>query len=255
MLDDGNYPMLTFVLEHETFSLGSLIDRQDIVDLLKGAFPKMEVSHSKAPPQGPLNQFQSTSSVSKTAIQDDITKRKREALVMVELLKNNTCKYFLANFYCPMMLFCEKEHITQDQLDARVNEHTFTKNTTSNELGTEETAKFVTLEETVVKSKQEFSYPILNRHVRHHSFSESSTAAHNLNLSPLAGILDFDRGRGNAGIRKSNSMEHIDKSHTGDTSNNLGTSYIGDCIFDQEYGISILINVKPTFLIKILYIF
>ena len=224
--EDGNYPLLHFVTEDSTFSFGSLVDREDLLDLLKGAFPKLNIS-SFTGSNGGLSK---TEEVLETAIPDPldneelIQKREKELIAIIQLIKANTCQYFLANNYCPMILFCGKEHLTKDQLDARI----YTQET-ARELSLEviKTADFLNTDDTVVRSKQANTQASLPRTHRHHSFSESSQNTSlfpNLNLTNLSDLtaIDFGMNGGNTGgIRRSNSMEVMDTNKGSTVRNNL----------------------------------
>ena len=230
-IEDGNYPLLHFVTEDSTFSFGSLVDREDLLDLIKGAFPKLNISSFT----GSNSRLSGNKEVPETAIPDPldneelIQKRAKELILIIQLIKANTCQYFLANNYCPMMIFCGKEHLTKDQLDARI----YTQET-AGELNLEviTTADFLNTDDAVVRSKQEHTQSSLQRHHRHHSFSESSQNTSlfpNLNLTNLSDLtaIDFGMDRGSTGVlRRSNSMEVMDSNKGNTVKHNLQASGI-----------------------------
>ena len=218
------------MLEDSTCSFGSLEDRREIIDLLKGAFPRLEVTLANCVHREELN----TSEVLKTANVDPfvdndelILKREKELALFIRVLRGNTCEYFMVNNYCPILLFCEKEHLTHDQLDARIYTQKIAKDLTLDVLTN---TKFLTSDDSIVRSKQEYLQPLPPRHQRHHSYSESTQhSGHypNLNLGCLSDLtaIDFNMDRGGS-LRRSNSMELIDtaKSNTGGSSKSRNTT-------------------------------
>ena len=218
------------MIEQSTCSFGSLSDREEIIDLLKGAFPKMEVSLSSDPPREAFH----TPEVSETAILDPpidkdelILKREKELTLFIQILKSNTCGYFLVNKFCPMLLFCEKEHLTQDQLDARIYTQKIAKDLSLDVLTN---ADILTSNDSIVRSKQEYAQPLPLRHQRHHSYSESTQHSGqypNLNLGCLADLtaIDFNMDRP-SGLRRSNSMEFIDTAKSNPGRNSSGGCWL-----------------------------
>ncbi|KAI6650938.1 hypothetical protein LOD99_5778 [Oopsacas minuta] len=221
-IEDGSYPLLTFVTEYLICSFGSLYDRQDLIELLRGAFPKLSVGLSTGNPDRDFDPF-STTKVSKTAIlnspidnEELIRKREKELTLLIQLLKANTCQYFLANNYCPIMIFCEKEHLTKDQLDSRIYTQEIAKDLSFDVL---QNADFLSSDDSIVRSKQDYTAPLLPRHQRPHSFSESyqnNSVFPNLNLSCLGDLtsIDFTIDKPGGGLRRSNSMEVMDSTKT-----------------------------------------
>ena len=229
--EDGNYPLLHFVTEQSTFSFGSLVDRENLLELLRCAFPKLDISSFTGSNRG----FSANKEVVETAIPDPldneelVRKREEELILIIQLIKSNTCQYFLANNYCPMMIFCGKEHLTKDQLDARI----YTQET-ARELNLEviQSADFLHTSDAVVRSKQEQTNSSLQRHHRHHSFSESgqnTSLFPNLNLTNLSDLtaIDFGMDRGSTSVlRRSNSMEVMDSNKGNTVKHNLHASGI-----------------------------
>lgn len=125
LIDSANLPKTTFVLTDSAHSFVSIDDRDELFQLLKTAFPKLEIrflsNHSE-----PLNVVSNYFSdyVDKTTVtpsEENSNKQKiLDSIFVIEKMEKRSCRYYLENEFCPLLQFCGKDHYTQDQLNSRI---------------------------------------------------------------------------------------------------------------------------------------